>query len=290
MSATPAAHFRLGDPQPHPDRRPVHRRGAGRAGFPTSPCRSRTTPTSSFRPSSSRHPLRRGAGRDGDPGHPADRERPGRASPTFRPSPPRSPRAPRPPRSSSSWARTSRRPPTTSAPRSTRCAISCRGISTRRWCSGWISTISRSSPMRSRRPQMSESELSWFIDNTSFAHAPGVARRGPGPAHRRRRPRDQRSHRSGAAGRPRPHRRPGQRRARPRPTSTSPGGRAQIGGREQTVRVLGAAVSVDQIRNLSIPAGGGRFVRLSDVADVGDGTAEVRTFALLTAVRWSASR
>jgi HAE1 family hydrophobic/amphiphilic exporter-1 len=61
----------------------------------------------------------------------------------------------------------------------------------------------------------------------------------------------------------------------------SPGGRSLIGGREQTLRVLGAALNVDQIRNLSIPAGGGKFVRLSDVADVGDGTAEVRSFALL---------
>ena len=61
----------------------------------------------------------------------------------------------------------------------------------------------------------------------------------------------------------------------------SPGGRVAIGGREQTVRVLGASLNVDAIRNLSIPAGGGKFVRLSDVADVGDGTAEVRNFALL---------
>ncbi|HEY5071698.1 MAG TPA: efflux RND transporter permease subunit [Caulobacteraceae bacterium] len=61
----------------------------------------------------------------------------------------------------------------------------------------------------------------------------------------------------------------------------APGGRITIGDREQTVRVLGAAVTVDQIRNLSIPVGAGRFVRLSDVADVGDGSAEVRAFALL---------
>jgi len=61
----------------------------------------------------------------------------------------------------------------------------------------------------------------------------------------------------------------------------APGGRITVGGREQTLRVLGAAVTVDQIRNLSIPVAGGRFVRLSDVADVGDGSAEVRSFALL---------
>ncbi|HEY2707689.1 MAG TPA: efflux RND transporter permease subunit [Caulobacteraceae bacterium] len=57
------------------------------------------------------------------------------------------------------------------------------------------------------------------------------------------------------------------------------GGRVQVGGREQTVRVLGAATSVDQIRNLALPGAGGRFVKLADVADVGDGTAEVRSEA-----------
>ncbi len=61
----------------------------------------------------------------------------------------------------------------------------------------------------------------------------------------------------------------------------APGGRVTVGGREETLRVLGAAVSVDQIRQLSIPTVGGGFVRLSDVADVGDGAAEPRGFALL---------
>ena len=61
----------------------------------------------------------------------------------------------------------------------------------------------------------------------------------------------------------------------------SPGGRMTVGGREQTVRILGEAQSVDQIRNITIPTPSGRFVRLSDVADVGDGAAEVRAFALL---------
>jgi HAE1 family hydrophobic/amphiphilic exporter-1 len=57
------------------------------------------------------------------------------------------------------------------------------------------------------------------------------------------------------------------------------GGRVQVGGREQTLRVLGAATTVDQIRNLTLPGTGGRFVKLADVADVGDGTAEVRSEA-----------
>jgi HAE1 family hydrophobic/amphiphilic exporter-1 len=59
------------------------------------------------------------------------------------------------------------------------------------------------------------------------------------------------------------------------------GGRVDVGNREQTLRVLGSAANVDQIRNLSLPAAGGRYVKLSDVADVGDGTAEVRTTATL---------
>ncbi len=61
----------------------------------------------------------------------------------------------------------------------------------------------------------------------------------------------------------------------------APGGRVTVGGREQTMRVLGAALNVDQIRALTIPTSTGRFVRLSDVADVGDGAAEERGFASL---------
>ncbi len=59
------------------------------------------------------------------------------------------------------------------------------------------------------------------------------------------------------------------------------GGRVSVGGREQTVRVLGAAVTTDQVRDLSIPVAGGRYVKLSDVATVGDGSSEIRRFALL---------
>ena len=58
------------------------------------------------------------------------------------------------------------------------------------------------------------------------------------------------------------------------------GGRAEIGGVEQSVRVLGAASSVDALRELTIPSLQG-FVKLSDVASVGDGTGESRGFARL---------
>ena len=61
-----------------------------------------------------------------------------------------------------------------------------------------------------------------------------------------------------------------------------PGGRAQVGGREQTLRVLGNVTSVDQLRDLNIPTGvAGRYVRLGDVADVGNGASEPRGFARL---------
>ncbi len=61
----------------------------------------------------------------------------------------------------------------------------------------------------------------------------------------------------------------------------APGGRVLVGGREQTLRVLGTVKTVEQLRDLTIPTGGGGFVKLSDVADVGDGASEVRGFARL---------
>ena len=60
-----------------------------------------------------------------------------------------------------------------------------------------------------------------------------------------------------------------------------PGGRAEVGSREQTVRVLGAAESVEALGELVIPTGNGRDVRLADVATVASGAAERRGFASL---------
>lgn len=59
-----------------------------------------------------------------------------------------------------------------------------------------------------------------------------------------------------------------------------PGGRANVGAVEQTIRVLGSASDVAAIRDLTIPVQG-RYVRLSDIAEVGDGQSEVRGFARL---------
>jgi HAE1 family hydrophobic/amphiphilic exporter-1 len=61
----------------------------------------------------------------------------------------------------------------------------------------------------------------------------------------------------------------------------APGGRVSVGGREQIVRVLGSLNTVAALRDLNIPTGDGRFVKLSDIADVGDGSSERRGFARL---------
>jgi len=60
-----------------------------------------------------------------------------------------------------------------------------------------------------------------------------------------------------------------------------PGGRVEIGGREQTVRVLGAANTLATLRDMTIPTGTGGYVKLTDIAEVGDGSGEVRGFARL---------
>ncbi len=60
------------------------------------------------------------------------------------------------------------------------------------------------------------------------------------------------------------------------------GGVAQVGGSETTARVIGETATVAELGNLSIPLRGGQsYVKLSDVATVGDGSAEVRAFARL---------
>jgi multidrug efflux pump subunit AcrB len=57
------------------------------------------------------------------------------------------------------------------------------------------------------------------------------------------------------------------------------GGRAEIAGSEQAVRVLGNALSAYDLGQKQISVGGGRTVRLSDVATVRDSYAEQRSMA-----------
>ena len=64
-------------------------------------------------------------------------------------------------------------------------------------------------------------------------------------------------------------------------TEDSGGGRAKVGARELTVRVLGSARTIDSLRGLQVPLPGGRYARLDEIATVGDGSGEKRGFALL---------
>jgi multidrug efflux pump subunit AcrB len=57
------------------------------------------------------------------------------------------------------------------------------------------------------------------------------------------------------------------------------GGRVEIGGREQSLRVLGNASDAFQLGQTQINIGGGRTVQLSALADVRDSFAEQRTLA-----------
>jgi multidrug efflux pump subunit AcrB len=59
------------------------------------------------------------------------------------------------------------------------------------------------------------------------------------------------------------------------------GGRAEVGGGEQSIRVLGGAKSAEELADTQIIARGGRSVRLREVAEVHDGVAEVRSIARL---------
>src|SRR6202166_4783407 len=59
------------------------------------------------------------------------------------------------------------------------------------------------------------------------------------------------------------------------------GGRAQVGGGEQAIRVLGGARTAEALGDTQIIIPGGKFVRLREIADVRDGIAEVRSLARL---------
>jgi multidrug efflux pump subunit AcrB len=59
------------------------------------------------------------------------------------------------------------------------------------------------------------------------------------------------------------------------------GGRAQVGGGEQAIRVLGGARTAEALGNTQVILPGGKSVRLSEIAEVSDGIEEVRTIARL---------
>jgi HAE1 family hydrophobic/amphiphilic exporter-1 len=60
-----------------------------------------------------------------------------------------------------------------------------------------------------------------------------------------------------------------------------PGGRGTLGASEQSIRTLGSAATVEELRARPIILSNGRTARLGDLAEVTDATAEVRTAARL---------
>ena len=66
----------------------------------------------------------------------------------------------------------------------------------------------------------------------------------------------------------------------------SPGGRAQVGGGEQSIRVLGGANTAYALgtTRIALPGSGNRFARLSDIAVVRDGVGEIRSISRLNGV------
>lgn len=66
-----------------------------------------------------------------------------------------------------------------------------------------------------------------------------------------------------------------------RTAANMPGGRTEIGKREQTVRIVGAAETIEKLEDIAISTGDGRWTRLGDVATVSSGPAERTRFAQL---------
>ncbi len=123
---------------------------------------------------------------------------------------------------------------------------------------------------------MTLEEFSWYVDNTvakRLLSIPGMAQvRRSGGVSREIRvildPARMQAYRS--------DRQPGQRAAAPGQLNAA-GGRAEIAGSEQSVRVLGNATDAIGLGETQIAVGGGRTVRLADIADVRDSFAEQRS-------------
>ncbi|AGY56648.1 efflux RND transporter permease subunit [Gloeobacter kilaueensis] len=58
-----------------------------------------------------------------------------------------------------------------------------------------------------------------------------------------------------------------------------PGGRGEVGSREQTIRTLGSALTVEGLRSTEIALSGGRRIALGELGSVTDATAEARQIA-----------
>lgn len=127
-------------------------------------------------------------------------------------------------------------------------------------------------------PQMTIEELSWFVDNTVIRKLQGV--KGVG-----------RVDRNGGVKREVSVSLDPQRMMALGITASTvnqslrgmnadmTGGRGDIGDREQAIRTLGGSRTIDDLSATEIPIGGGRTVRLSDIATVQDSWGDPKSFA-----------
>ena len=127
---------------------------------------------------------------------------------------------------------------------------------------------------------LSQQELSWFVDNTitkRLLNVPGVAQVGRGGGVNREIRVELDPARMQALGITAVEVNQQLREL----NLDSPGGRVQVGGAEQAVRVLGGARTALQLANTQIMLPGNRFARLSDIAVVKDSVGEIRSIARL---------
>ena len=116
---------------------------------------------------------------------------------------------------------------------------------------------------------MTLEQLSWYIDNTVAKRLLGLA------GHRRGRPRRRRRSRHPRHPRSRALQAQGITAAQVnqqlrQSNMNAAGGRAEIAGSEQSVRVLGNAQDAYQLSQTQIALPGGRIVRLADLGEVKD--------------------
>ena len=127
---------------------------------------------------------------------------------------------------------------------------------------------------------LSPQELSWFVDNTvtkRLLNVPGVAQVGRGGGVNREIRVELDPARMQALGITAVEVNQQIRQL----NLDSPGGRVEVGGAEQAVRVLGGAHTALELANTQIMLSGNRFARLSDIAVVKDDVGEIRSIARL---------
>jgi hydrophobe/amphiphile efflux-1 (HAE1) family protein len=127
---------------------------------------------------------------------------------------------------------------------------------------------------------LSPQELSWFVDNTitkRLLNVPGVAQVGRGGGVNREIRVELDPARMQALGITAVEVNEQIRQL----NIDSPGGRVEVGGAEQAVRVLGGAHTALELANTQIMLSGNRFARLSDIAVVQDSVGEIRSIARL---------